>query len=481
MIGKLLLVLSLAVTVGGSCSKICFDELGCFSNCPPYGFTLERPISPFPLPPEEIKTRFLLFTRENPEHFQVVRASNVSTVDATNFNSSRKTIFIIHGFLEMGDKKWLVDMCKALLQVSDVNCFCVDWKGGSMPPYSQAANNVRVVGAEIATFFKYLVETIDYTLSDVYLIGHSLGAQVAGEAGKRQRGIGRITGLDPAGPYFSRTPPEVCLDKTDALFVDAIHTNAVSIGPLGFGGFGVDHPDGNADFFPSGGKHQPGCGKISVIHGNLDKLVEDAMQAIDIICNHHRSVEFFTASILNPGGFIAYPAPSYQAFQEGAGLPCVQGGCNAMGYYTQYERNTDITTSQTYYLNTGDPSNFYRWRYRVMVNLTGLWPLKGGFGVSLCKNGKCTQHHEIDRGFILPGKSYTAFIDADDNVDPVEKVMFSWTKDLLDILHPTLGIPKVTVQFGPSGKIYKFCGSGVINGRTNQSLNACPPQLPTDT
>ena len=40
-------------------------------------------------------------------------------------------------------------------------------------------------------------------------------------------------GMDPAGPYFENTDPEVRLDPTDALFVDVMHTNA---GSLALGG-----------------------------------------------------------------------------------------------------------------------------------------------------------------------------------------------------------------------------------------------------
>lgn len=38
--------------------------------------------------------------------------------------------------------------------------------------------------------------------------------------------MGGFLGLDPAGPYFEGTPPEVRLDPTDANFVDVIHSNA---------------------------------------------------------------------------------------------------------------------------------------------------------------------------------------------------------------------------------------------------------------
>jgi Lipase len=54
-----------------------------------------------------------------------------------------------------------------------------------------------------------------------------LGAQVAGYAGQGVAKLGRITGLDPAGPLFQYTPPHVRLDPTDAQFVDAYHTNGV--------------------------------------------------------------------------------------------------------------------------------------------------------------------------------------------------------------------------------------------------------------
>lgn len=38
--------------------------------------------------------------------------------------------------------------------------------------------------------------------------------------------MGFFLGLDPAGPYFEGTPPEVRLDPSDASFVDVIHSNA---------------------------------------------------------------------------------------------------------------------------------------------------------------------------------------------------------------------------------------------------------------
>ena len=64
------------------------------------------------------------------------------------------------------------------------------------------------------------------------------------------------TGLDPAGPSFDGTEASVRLDETDAVYVDAIHTNG---DPLLSFGFGSLEQAGHADFYPNAGNNQPGC------------------------------------------------------------------------------------------------------------------------------------------------------------------------------------------------------------------------------
>lgn len=60
-----------------------------------------------------------------------------------------------------------------------------------------------------------------------------------------------MSGLDPAGPFFSYTDPAVRLDPGDAKNVDVIHTDA--------GLLGTSQNVGHIDFFPNGGSRQPGC------------------------------------------------------------------------------------------------------------------------------------------------------------------------------------------------------------------------------
>lgn len=64
--------------------------------------------------------------------------------------------------------------------------------------------------------------------------------------------IGRITGLDPAGPLYLLATAEQRLADTDADLVVALHTDGGVLGYLG--------QIGDIDFYANGGTpHQPGC------------------------------------------------------------------------------------------------------------------------------------------------------------------------------------------------------------------------------
>lgn len=113
----------------------------------------------------------------------------------------------------------------------------LDWMYSATPAISAAeyptsASNTWHVGQEVAAYLGKLKDKgIIGNYKDVHLVGHSLGAHVAGVIGhnviKQKRGkIGRITGLDPAGPIFDQIfwakhyDDVKSLDKEDAEFVD---------------------------------------------------------------------------------------------------------------------------------------------------------------------------------------------------------------------------------------------------------------------
>ncbi len=67
---------------------------------------------------------------------------------------------------------------------------------------------------EIARLVNSMIRRRAVSPESFHIIGHSLGAHIAGYAGERIPNLGRITGLDPAGPLFENTDTAVRLDKS---------------------------------------------------------------------------------------------------------------------------------------------------------------------------------------------------------------------------------------------------------------------------
>ncbi len=100
-----------------------YGDLGCFTTRPPFSTSFARPVALLPATPEIIDTTFYLYTREH----------NISpsrlTYKSVNpkFLNSTQTKFIVHGFLQHIDKKWIADLKDALLKLEDCNVIVVDW------------------------------------------------------------------------------------------------------------------------------------------------------------------------------------------------------------------------------------------------------------------------------------------------------------------------------------------------------------------
>ncbi|XP_010078272.1 PREDICTED: inactive pancreatic lipase-related protein 1-like, partial [Pterocles gutturalis] len=385
-------ILGLFLLSAAEGSQVCYDRIGCFSDDIPWSGTVERPIHRLPWSPDKIDLHFLLYTRQNPSVYQEISAVDAATIGYSNFNTGRITRFVVHGFIDKGEENWLSDMCKRMLSVEDVNCICVDWKKGARCPYTQASNNIRVVGAEIAYFVDVLTQQYGYSPAKVHIIGHSLGAHVAGEAGKRRPGIGRITGLDPAQPYFEGTPIEVRLDKTDAEFVDVIHTDSAPTVP--YLGFGMMAAIGHLDFYPNGGKEMPGCAKNALSQiVDIDGIWEGTRDFV--ACNHLRSYKYYSDSIIYPDGFLGYACASYDGFESGNCFPCPREGCPNMGHYADRFKGKIKSDFTKLYLNTGESKDFALWRYKVTVTLSGTSRTQGYVNVALYGSGGNTRQHQV--------------------------------------------------------------------------------------
>ncbi|XP_077862180.1 inactive pancreatic lipase-related protein 1-like [Saccoglossus kowalevskii] len=292
----------------GICEEVCYGDLGCFSNDPPHDNVRFLPESP-----EEIGTVFLLYTRLNPYEGHNINRKDPESIIGSHFDPSRRTVFVIHGWNPSDKVQWMVDMKDEFLQYDDMNVIFVNWKDGATGLYFQCVANTEVVGAEIHALLDTLTMYMGLDVKDVYLVGHSLGAQVAGYAGERNPAIGRITGLDPGALAFEDEDPAVRLESTDAQFVDVIHTAAGnSITNIGIGIKGVS---GHVDFYPNGGSEQPGC----------------PLPIAGDVCDHKRATEYFVESI-NQCPFTSYPCELGQ--WDGCDT-CGDIGCSYMGFHAE--------------------------------------------------------------------------------------------------------------------------------------------------
>ncbi|XP_059138689.1 pancreatic triacylglycerol lipase-like [Physella acuta] len=331
-------------------AAVCYDEfgLGCFPTGKPFGSTEQRLISLPPQSPDVVRTIFKLYTREKRNNSIDLDARLVNTTATTWPGLKRQaTKFIVHGFLENTAKhRWLRDMKDEFLQYADYNVIIVDWSNGNGFPYTQATANSRVVGAQIALLINWLIKTQSFTAGDFHVIGHSLGAHIAGYAGERVVGLARISGLDPAGPYFADTDPRVRLDPSDAKFVDVIHTDDTKLV-----GLGMSQPSGHLDFYPNGGHDQRGCDQNIVLR--LLYLLKG--QNDDFGCSHVRARLYYIESINSNCSFTSFPCSSEADFNAGKCTSCGSAGCYSMGYHADQMTSGQHTTL---YLTTASQPPF---------------------------------------------------------------------------------------------------------------------------
>lgn len=417
----------------------CYEGLGCIEFTEEWYDLLSRPVNLFPLEREVINTEFLLVTRDDRRHRKLTDLSR-KAVRKQGLRVKRETKFIIHGFLDHGDVDWIKDMATALVTAEDVNVVIVDWRGGSLPLYSQAAANTRLVGMEVAR----MVEGLRLDPARVHIIGHSLGAHIAGYAGERLPGLGRISGLDPAEPLFQGMPTEVRLDAGDARFVDVIHTDS-----KGFykGGLGMEQAVGHVDFYPNGGKVQPGCSFLDfpympTISGDVDTISLPAADSVArnlFACGHNRVIDLYTDSILSSGAcpMVGHKCDSYEEFQAGDCFSCDSdgGGCSVLGYGATKHRAW-TGSSVKMFLDTDSSPPYCTHLYLLELDLAQpreaeTW-VQGYLSLSLVGDKDSLLEHEISPDESVKyyhGEAYKYMIKSPTDLGKITVVQIHWIYD----------------------------------------------------
>lgn len=256
--------------------------------------------------PDLSKVRFFLWSGHNKFHPSQVELT-LESIQKSHIDGSKPIIILSHGWNADGHE-YGSRFASAYLSVGlgDWNIISIDWgRLESWANYPGAAEMTRHVGRHAATLVLLLTQA-GMDLSSIHLIGHSLGAHVVGFIGKEVQSMGlgkvsRITGLDPAKPFFELATIKDRIDKSDAEFVDIIHTNS---GNLWDGCLSIPKPLGHIDFYPAGGEHQPGCTEACLGSNCINMTIEDLFKGG---CSHDRANEYFIESIKStpPSRFLA--------------------------------------------------------------------------------------------------------------------------------------------------------------------------------
>nr|XP_019597556.1 PREDICTED: lipase member I [Rhinolophus sinicus] len=300
----------------------------------------------------KIEVFLIMYTRNNLNCGEPLFEQNNSL--NVNFDTNKKTVWLVHGYRPTGSTpQWLQNFRRILLIQDDMNLIVVDWNHGATTLiYNRAIKNARKVAASLSQCIQMLLKH-GASLDNFHFIGMSLGAHISGFVGKRFHGhLGRITGLDPAGPKFSGKPSNARLDYTDAKFVDVIHSDT--------NGLGIKEPVGHVDFYPNGGVEQPGCPK-SIFSG------------IPFVkCDHQRAVYLFMATLETNCNFISFPCHSYDAYETGLCVDCdnfEKKSCPRLGF--QAEQWKDVLKERslriTVFLDTAGKNPFCTYYFVLSI------------------------------------------------------------------------------------------------------------------
>ncbi|XP_042561873.1 lipase member H isoform X2 [Clupea harengus] len=351
--------------------------------------------------------RLLLYTRAKLECGQELPHHTFTSQPL--FNLSRPTAFVIHGYRPTGAPPiWIDHLVHLLARQEDMNILVVDWNRGACNlNYFTAIANTRGTAANLTGFIQRMQDE-GASLDSIHLIGISLGAHVAGFIGAMLGGkIGRITGLDPAGPMFAGVSPEERLDPSDAQFVDVLHTD--------MDGFGLRGAHGHIDFYANGGSDQPGCPK-TIFSGKAF-----------FVCDHQRSVFLYLCALNRTCNLTAYPCSSYNDFLNGQCLQCEAfkpASCPVLGYDMSPWKDTLVKLGQTRaFFSTSNEFPYSKTSYRVDI-VTWNQYLRWGVVILRLHSGKNVMETRMDHNRYR-FEQYTStrlLAQFDEDLYPIQKI-----------------------------------------------------------
>lgn len=289
--------------------------------------------------PSSVEPVFVLITQRN--EVRTNATSPAELLRTLGFEPKKRTTIFVHGFTQSYPSTTWLRRARALFEINATlnnrNLIIMDWGTASHGSYAQVAASVNLMGSYLSNYISKLIE-LGADRSSINIVGHSLGAHVAGFAGKRLRPrIGRITALDPAGPCFGKLFSNSAQDRLspdDAIQVDVYHYDDDFLGLPG--------QHGQFDVYVNGGAKQPGC------KGNMNSMFQALITMVFrrnrvLSESHTRSTEVPTVQLATSQcQHVAYECRDWDAFKRGECGYCddVNSQCFLMDFDYQYASPT---------------------------------------------------------------------------------------------------------------------------------------------
>lgn len=252
--------------------------------------------------------------------------ATIEGVAPLEISPSTPVTVIVHGYTESSFRSWIIDLTNALL-IFEPRSFIilVDYWDLTTLSRPYMAENVRHIANQTAALLDLLNEQKGISLSEVHLIGFSLGGRISGIIGDLVKAgkIGRITGLDASYPWAQSPSSSEFLDASDAKLVINMRTSPV----------GSRSPPGHIDFFANDGLLQPGCDKWYFPN------------AIKNTCSHYRSVFMLVEAVQNAHKRL-FPSCSCESWEKFQANLC---DCQVTNHFGLFP---DENTHGTFYLTT---------------------------------------------------------------------------------------------------------------------------------
>lgn len=323
--------------------------------------------------PDAVEPAFVIITRT--AEVRLNATAPLELVSRSGFDPKKRTTILVHGFTQSYPNTEWLRKTRALFEIHSLvgrqNLIIMDWGTAAQGSYAQVAAMVSGMGSFLANFLMKLLE-LGTDRASIHIVGHSLGAHLAGFAGKRIRPrIGRITALDPAGPCFGKFFTNSPLDRLspdDAYQVAVYHYDDDFLGLSG--------QHGQFDVYVNGGSSQPGC------RDNMNTMVNAVVTMLFrrnrvLSESHTRSTEVSSCQLSATGcQQVAYECRDYAAFKMGECGKCdlANNQCFLMSLNFQYGEDplasSPLRTSfpgKRLYISTGANEPFCSHHYQVLV------------------------------------------------------------------------------------------------------------------